>query len=326
MTKVLLADESVTIQKVVDLVLSEEGYEIKAVSSGDEALATMESFVPDIVLADIKLKGKNGYEIARSLKGNPATSRVPVLLLAGAFDPVNEDLLSQSGADGSLTKPFESGDLLDKIRSLTGGQAAGAAPAQEPGEPVFAVEDASAFDIGAEAVEASDEEFAFDIGGEAAEAAPVDSVAEGEDLWEIGDFGNVADADEALETLEPEAVVSAVAKEPLAVSSAAGAPRATAAELSGAVGEAVTAGLAEMVKDLDLKAIIAEIVAPTVRDTVEKILWEVTPELTEKLLREAVHETLGSLNKDLENIIWETVPELAESIIRKEIDKIRAEG
>ncbi len=312
MTKVLLADESVTIQKVVDLVLSEEGYEIKAVSSGEEALATMASFTPDIVLADIKLKGKNGYEIARSLKGNPATTRVPVLLLAGAFDPVNEDLLMQSGADGSLTKPFESGDLLDKIRSLTGGQAAQAA------EP--------AFDSGAETVEAAAAAPAFDVGAEAVEAAPVASVVEGEDLWELGDFGNIAEAAEAVEAFEPEAVVSAVAGEPPAASPAVGAPQTTAAELSGAVGEAVTAGLAELVQGLDLKAIIAEIVAPTVRDTVEKILWEVTPELTEKLLREAVNETLGSLNKDLENIIWETVPELAESIIRKEIDKIRSEG
>jgi CheY-like chemotaxis protein len=323
MTKVLLADESVTIQKVVDLVLSEEGYEIKAVSSGEEALATMASFTPDIVLADIKLKGKNGYEIARSLKGNPATTQVPVLLLAGAFDPVNEDLLMQSGADGSLTKPFESGDLLDKIRSLTGGQAA---PAQEAEEPAFAFEEeaqaaAPVFDIGAEAAAP-----VFDVGGEAASSAPVASAVEGEDLWELGDFGNVAEADEAVEAFEAEAVVSAVAGEPPAASAAVGASQATAAELSGAVGEAVTAGLEELVQGIDLKAIIAEIVAPTVRDTVEKILWEVTPELTEKLLREAVNETLGSLNKDLENIIWETVPELAESIIRKEIDKIRAEG
>jgi hypothetical protein len=59
---------------------------------------------------------------------------------------------------------------------------------------------------------------------------------------------------------------------------------------------------------------------------VEKILWEVTPELTERLIKEAVSESMGSLNKELENIIWETVPELAESIIRKEIEKIRAES
>jgi CheY-like chemotaxis protein len=124
MAKVLLADESITIQKVVDLVLSEEGHEIKSVNSGDEALSAVQAFGPDIIIADVKIRGKNGYQIARAIKGGQGTSHIPVLLLSGAFEPVDEKKLKESGADGSIVKPFESRDLIEKINELVKGSAA----------------------------------------------------------------------------------------------------------------------------------------------------------------------------------------------------------
>ena len=69
--KLLLADDSITIQKVVELVLAEEGFEIKAVNNGEEALAAAATFKPDIVLADIEMQKMNGYQLCEKLKMNP---------------------------------------------------------------------------------------------------------------------------------------------------------------------------------------------------------------------------------------------------------------
>lgn len=313
MAKVLLADESVTIQKVVNLVLSEEGHEIKSVASGEEALAVIPSYRPDIILADIKLKGKNGYQIARQVKGSPATSRIPVLLLAGAFEPVDEKVLKESGANGSITKPFESRDLIGKIQSLLGGLGEAAPPAA--------------------AAPSAEEEPVFDLAGEAEEvaAAEVSASAE-EDLWDIAGVGEDAGVVEA-EVLEAEVVEEppqAARVAPAMAQTPHAAPRAPEVpgteELVGVFREAVQEKLAQLTNGLDVRKLLLEALVPDVKETVEKILWQVTPELAEKLLRDAVQESMGSLNKELENIIWETVPELAESIIRREIEKIKAES
>lgn len=309
----LLADESVTIQKVVNLVLSEEGHEIKSVASGDEALSVIPSYQPDIILADIKLKGKNGYQVAQQVKGSPATSRIPVLLLAGAFEPVDEELLKESGANGSITKPFESKDLIAKIQSLLGGpEGAGAAEATVP---------------------PAEEEPVFDLAEEAEASTTAEVSASGEeDLWEIAGVGEDSGVVEA-EVLEAE-VVEEPMQAPPAQQAAAQMPRTApqapevpgAEELVGVFREAVREKLAQLTNGLDVRKLLLEALVPDVKETVEKILWQVTPELAEKLLRDAVQESMGSLNKELENIIWETVPELAETIIRREIEKIKAES
>src|SRR5512135_3096498 len=104
--KLLLADDSITIQKVVELVLAEEDFEIKSVSNGEDALAAMDSFKPDIVLADIEMPKLNGYQLCEKIKHNPGTAGMPVILLAGAFEPIDEGLLRAAGADDSIIKPF----------------------------------------------------------------------------------------------------------------------------------------------------------------------------------------------------------------------------
>ena len=91
--KLLLADDSITIQKVVELVLAEEDFEIKSVSNGEDALNILSSFKPDIVLADIEMPKVNGYQLCDNIKKDPKLSHVPVILLAGAFEPIDEELV-----------------------------------------------------------------------------------------------------------------------------------------------------------------------------------------------------------------------------------------
>jgi CheY-like chemotaxis protein len=116
MPKVLLADDSATMQKVVDLVLKDAGYDVNSANDGQEALENILSYEPDIILVYIKLPGINGYEVAQKVKRNQKTQHIPVIMLAGAFEPVDDALFTQSGANDTLIKPFQTEDLLDMIK------------------------------------------------------------------------------------------------------------------------------------------------------------------------------------------------------------------
>jgi len=115
--KLLLADDSITIQKVVELILTEEDFEIKATNNGEEAMAVVSSFKPDVILADIEMPKMNGYQLCEKIKQDPATRDIPVILLAGAFEPIDEELAKQVGADDYVVKPFESQELISKINA-----------------------------------------------------------------------------------------------------------------------------------------------------------------------------------------------------------------
>ena len=119
--RLLLADDSVTIQRVVELTFSGEDIEVVTVSDGEEAIASMSADPPDIVLADIAMPKKNGYEVAAFVKEHPTLSRVPVLLLAGAFEPVDEERAKRVKCDGVLVKPFETHEVITRVRELIDG-------------------------------------------------------------------------------------------------------------------------------------------------------------------------------------------------------------
>jgi CheY-like chemotaxis protein len=117
--KLLLADDSATIQKVIDLTFADEGVRVLAVSSGQEALDQILEFGPDIVLADVFMPSPNGYEVCRYVKTNEQLKDVPVMLLVGSFEPFDEAEARRVGADDILTKPFQSiRRLIDRVGAL----------------------------------------------------------------------------------------------------------------------------------------------------------------------------------------------------------------
>jgi CheY-like chemotaxis protein len=115
---ILLADDSITIQKVVELTFSEADYRVVSVSTGGQALKKMAEVRPDIVLLDVIMPEKNGYEVCEQLKRSPATSGIPVLLLTGTFEPFDKKRADAVGANGHITKPFESQALVAKVEEL----------------------------------------------------------------------------------------------------------------------------------------------------------------------------------------------------------------
>ena len=114
----LLADDSVTIQRVIELTFADEDVKVIAVSDGDQAIERLESSPPDIVLADIGMPGKNGYEVAKYIKQSPKLSHIPVVLLTGAFEPVDQARAAEAGCDGVLAKPFEPQLVIGRVKDL----------------------------------------------------------------------------------------------------------------------------------------------------------------------------------------------------------------
>jgi CheY-like chemotaxis protein len=117
-SRILLADDSITIQKVVNLTFADEGIDVIAVSNGEMAEKRLGEVNPDLVLADIFMPGKNGYELCETIKKNPQFRNVPVVLLVGAFEPFDQGEAKRVKADGHLTKPFESRTLVETVRKL----------------------------------------------------------------------------------------------------------------------------------------------------------------------------------------------------------------
>jgi CheY-like chemotaxis protein len=113
---VLLADDSVTIRKVVELTFSDTDIRVESVANGREALERIEAIAPDLVLADVEMPEPSGYEVCRTIKASPHP--VPVLLLAGTFEPFDPERARACGADGHVVKPFESASLLERVTSL----------------------------------------------------------------------------------------------------------------------------------------------------------------------------------------------------------------
>jgi CheY-like chemotaxis protein len=119
--KLLLADDSVTIQRVIELTFSGEDVQVLTASDGEEALMRIATDKPDIVLADIGMPKRSGYDVSAFVKGKPELSHIPVLLLAGAFEPVDDAKAKEVRCDGVLVKPFEPQQVIARVRELIGG-------------------------------------------------------------------------------------------------------------------------------------------------------------------------------------------------------------
>ncbi len=310
--KLLLADDSVTIQKVVELVLSGEGFEIRSANNGEEALAVMPEFRPDIVLSDIEMPVMDGYKLCKSIKTDPDTRDIPVILLAGVFEPINEELARDSGADERIIKPFESQELIGKINA------------------VLAIKEAQE----AVAVEA-------DIGETAEAAVPADEYISDDEIMAFGEilpepaaegygFGEtlLEEIEEAAapesETLVAEEIREDKHEERVKEGILLQALPATEV-LAEIFKKSVDEKISEFIDSIDIRDSVLSAITPAVRESVEKVMWEIAPGLIDRLLKEMLEGALASLTKEVEKVVWETVPDIAERMILREIESIRSE-
>lgn len=112
MPKILIADDNSNVQKTVALVFQERGVQVVSVGNGEAAVRRIPDLDPDLVLADIFMPVRNGYEVCEFVKKDQRFSHIPVILLVGAFDPLDEKEARRAGADGILKKPFVPPDAL----------------------------------------------------------------------------------------------------------------------------------------------------------------------------------------------------------------------
>lgn len=131
--KLLLADDSVTIQKVVNLTFADEGIEVIAVGDGNSAMEKFVEDTPDLVMVDVNMPGVDGYRICEMIKQDDETKHVPVILLVGSFEPFDENEARRVGANDYLTKPFQSiRQLVNKVTVLLNKSNGNEAAAQVP--------------------------------------------------------------------------------------------------------------------------------------------------------------------------------------------------
>jgi len=115
---ILLADDSLTIQKVVELTFADTQYNVVSLSSGDELLEKLGDVKPELVICDIIMPGRDGYDVCQEIKSNPDTLHIPVILLSGTFEPFDRDRALAAGCSEIVAKPFEAKHLVDAVDTL----------------------------------------------------------------------------------------------------------------------------------------------------------------------------------------------------------------
>lgn len=315
--KILLADKSITIQKVVEMLFSGKEYTVTAVSDGESAISEAGRLVPDVVLADVDLPRMDGYTLSARLKQSPRLARTPVILMLSRDDVYDEAKGGQSGIVDHIAKPFESQDLIGKIKkALTGApsppaEAATAAPARPAAPPPLKPKPKAAvpsdiFDIIQEAPSRAD------ITRPDAEPPPAE-----EAVYEVEPEIEM-DEPIAAEVLEEALPLGEKAREEMREGLGIGEP--SVAELAD-FGSFAEPEIEEPPAPPPPRRAAAMPTAPVpAAASVEP------PAIPEEMIRAIAEETISRIAREvLERIAWEVIPQLAETMIREEIEKLKAE-
>jgi len=337
----LLADDSVTIQRVIELTFADEDVQVVAVGDGDQAIARLEERPPDIVLADVAMPGKTGYEVASYMRQSKRLAHIPVLLLTGAFEPVDERKMAEARCDGVLAKPFEPQLVIGRVKELLGLPGAEAASssanaAMSSSQQVGSAAGLAAGDGESEA-SASLVDYLDQLGASLANAPSERRAASGTttsgpapaspgqindaNAWDMS-FGDSADTDAADSRPSPEAAPERASPWPPAHLAADGSrsspelqsvvvqlPRASQPALP-ALAEAFSALLAvEQGTPGPAAAAWPVQAAPITDELVERIVEQVLQRLSDKVVRETVSGLVSTV---------------AERLVREEIERIKA--
>lgn len=253
--KLLIADDSATIQKVVRLAFEETDTLIESVTHGDEVGEVLNSFRPNVVLADISMPGMNGYQICALVKENPEFSDVPVVLLVGTFEKFDESEADRVHYDARLTKPFDPSELVNVVLHTLVGK-------------------------NAENVD----------GASGAEASPnVDATLSGTRGQEVAlkrmhisrrCFDSFVGGSAVLDLFTNESAKTGVRQpDRIRLSSALERVEKAASQIT-----------AEMMTEDALEAIVQRVVRKMSADVVSEIAWEIVPELSEVMIRRSLEE------------------------------------
>ncbi|MDD2665245.1 MAG: response regulator [Dechloromonas sp.] len=119
--KILIVDDEPNIVISLEFLMKKEGFEIAVAADGDEALAKVDSFAPDLVLLDVMMPKKSGYEVCEALRADPARAGLKIVMLTAKGRDTEVAKGLAIGADAYVTKPFSTKDLVVRVRELLGG-------------------------------------------------------------------------------------------------------------------------------------------------------------------------------------------------------------
>lgn len=121
MTRVLIAEDEPSIVESLAFLLRRAGHEVTTVLDGDAAIASLLVDRPDVMILDLMLPRRNGFEVLKLVRSQPLLAALPVLVLTAKGQPQDRRLAEQIGADAFMTKPFSNREIVDAVRRLVGG-------------------------------------------------------------------------------------------------------------------------------------------------------------------------------------------------------------
>ena len=269
--RILIVEDSVTMRRVMEMTFAGEDAELLAVESGELALQHGRDFGPDVAFIDASLPGIDGYEVTRAMKSDPQLAGTSVILMASQHRPLDEARASEVGADGHILKPFDTQEAIDKATELAG-QAE--ALYEAPSIPVARPATAPPTPVSQPSYRPTPPPLPLN-GPSARPMAPAvpAPMAVGTPL---------TGAHVAVASTYPSQPVAAV------VSSTSIPTQATAA-----VNEALSHSVVERLETLGLTPDQVEGVLKLSAEVVERVVWEVVPELAEAMIREELHRLVG---------------------------------
>ena len=116
--RVLVIEDEPNIIEAIRFILSREGWQVDIHANGETAVAAVENSKPDVLVLDVMLPGRSGYDILSDLRADPATQDLPVLMLTARGQKSDRDMAARVGANRFMTKPFSNEDVLNAVRDL----------------------------------------------------------------------------------------------------------------------------------------------------------------------------------------------------------------
>ena len=268
--RILIVEDSVTMRKVMEMTFAGEDAELLAVESGELALQHGRDFGPDVAFIDASLPGIDGYEVTRAIKSDPQLAATSVILMASQHRPLDEARASEVGADDHILKPFDTQEAIDKATDLASqAEALYEAPSIPVGRPATTPP--------------------TPISQPSYRPPPPPLPLNGPSAPSGRPMAPAPVASTPL-TGAHVAVASTYPSEPIAtVISSTSIP----VQASAAVNEALSHSVVERLETLGLTPDQVEGVLKLSAEVVERVVWEVVPELAEAMIREELHRLVG---------------------------------
>ena len=267
--RILIVEDSVTMRKVMEMTFAGEDAQLLAVESGELAIEQGRDFGPDVAFIDASLPGIDGYEVTRAIKSDPQLSGTAVVLMASQHRPLDAARASEVGADDHILKPFDTQEAIDKATDMAGkAEALYEAPSIPVARPVTTPPRPVSQPAHRRTPPPLPISSSRPIPSTPAAATPL-----------TGAPVSVAPA-----------VASSVSSEPVAaVVSSTSIP----AQAAAAAGEALSHSVVARLENLGLTPDQVEGVLKLSAEVVERVVWEVVPELAEAMIREELHRLVG---------------------------------